>query len=145
MKGKKKLQYIFMLIVGGLSYFGIEMIYRGRSHFTMGIVGGLCFLGIFLIDSKLKYNIIIKAIICSVMITTIELLAGIVLNIYLQLQIWNYTRLRFNILGQVSLLYSALWIIISFPAIYLSRLIQMIFPVKLKITHTARNQVLPSD
>lgn len=44
---------------------------------------------------------------------------GVILNILLGLSIWDYSNLRFNVLGQISLGYSALWFFLSLPAIIL--------------------------
>ena len=37
------LKYFTLFIIGGISYYFIEIIYRGYSHFSMIIVGGICF------------------------------------------------------------------------------------------------------
>ena len=36
-------KYLFLLDVGGLLYILIELIWRGRSHWTMFLLGGICF------------------------------------------------------------------------------------------------------
>ena len=46
-------------------------------------------------------------------ITTIEFVFGYVFNIILGWHVWDYTALPFNFLGQISLLFSAMWYILS--------------------------------
>ena len=39
-----------MAVLGGLAYMGIELLWRGRTHWTMGVLGGVCFVLIGLLD-----------------------------------------------------------------------------------------------
>ena len=32
-----------MAVLGGLAYMGVELLWRGRTHWTMGVLGGVCF------------------------------------------------------------------------------------------------------
>ena len=34
---------IILGLIGGALYMGIELLWRGRTHWTMGLVGGRCF------------------------------------------------------------------------------------------------------
>jgi uncharacterized membrane protein len=61
----------------------------------------------------------IQMLICAAGITAIEFVAGIILNIILQLNVWDYSNMPFNILGQVCLPFSFLWFLLSFAAIWL--------------------------
>ena len=47
---KKLLQHIPIAVIGGLMYMGIEILWRGHTHWTMGVLGGLCFVLIGLLD-----------------------------------------------------------------------------------------------
>lgn len=37
-------KYLFLFLIGGFSYFYLEILYRGFSHFSMIICGGLAFI-----------------------------------------------------------------------------------------------------
>ena len=41
---KRLSKHLFLFLVGGLIYYGIEMLWRGHSHILMAMVGGICFL-----------------------------------------------------------------------------------------------------
>ena len=112
-------KYLFLFLVGGLIYCGIEMLWRGHTHWTMLIVGGLCFLFCGSINElfDMYMPIWIQMLICAAGITVIEFIAGIILNIILQLNVWDYSNQPFNILGQICLLYSFLWFLLSLLAI----------------------------
>lgn len=117
---KKISQNIFLFLIGGISYHLIEILWRGYSYFSMFVLGGLCFVLIgsirehFNLDEK---NIFIQLIIYSIIITILELIFGLVLNIVLKLNIWDYSDLEFNFMGQISLLYTVLWAFLSLPLI----------------------------
>lgn len=111
-KIKVFLKYLFLFILGGSSYVGIELLYRGYSHISMFVVGGCCFLFIGLINEILSWETHIELQILYGLIFTlfIEFISGCILNLWLKLDIWDYSNLPFNILGQISLLFAILWI-----------------------------------
>ena len=41
---KTLFKYLFLFLVGGTVYVIIELVCRGRSHWTMAVVGGICFI-----------------------------------------------------------------------------------------------------
>lgn len=117
---KKTSQNIFLFLIGGISYHIIEILWRGYSYFSMFVLGGLCFVVIGFIRqyfSLQEKNIFIQLIISSAIITILELIFGLILNVKFKLDIWDYSSLRFNFIGQISLLYTALWIFLSIPLI----------------------------
>lgn len=118
---KKLFKYIILLIYGGVIYYFIELMYRGYSHYTMILVGGLCFICIGLLNEFYNYKMsfIKQMIISSVIVTVIEFIAGVILNIWLKLDIWDYSNIKFNILGQISLQTSIIWFFLALPAIFL--------------------------
>ena len=122
---KKMLTYALLTLVGGGVYVLIEITFRGYSHISMFAVGGLCLALISLTDASLpRLGLIPKAAFCGVIISLAEFAAGIVLNVYMGLGIWDYSSLRFNLLGQICPQFSLIWIALSVPAIYLSRLLR---------------------
>ena len=120
MQLEKLNQHVILFIIGGLSYYCIEILWNGRSHPAMIIVGGVCFVSLGLIN---KYyfasnsSILIQLIISCLVITVLELISGLVLNFGLGLDIWDYSGIKFNILGQICLKYSIFWFFLSLPAI----------------------------
>ena len=52
-------------------------------------------------------------------ITLAELGAGLILNVWLKLDIWDYSRLPGNLWGQVCLKYALLWVVLAGTAIVL--------------------------
>jgi len=110
----------FLFFIGFTTYISIEVIWRGRSHWSMGLVGGLCFLLIGLLNKRYSWelSLVWQCLASAAIITVLELIAGLILNVWLGLGIWDYTNLPLNFMGQISLLYSLLWIPLSLFAIF---------------------------
>lgn len=120
---KKLIQYLTLFLFGGLSYYLIEIFWRAYSHIGMFIVGGLAFILIgstnsYLFNNK-KGSILWQLLISSILITILELIAGLILNIWLELDIWDYGHIKYNLMGQICLKYSMKWFLLALPAIVL--------------------------
>ena len=57
MKIKNVIKMVVLLLIGGTTYFGIEMLWRGHSHWTMALVGGICFVLIGAINEYLPWEL----------------------------------------------------------------------------------------
>lgn len=114
-------KYLTLFAIGGILYAGIEMIWRGHTHWTMAVLGGTCFIICGCVNEFLSWDtpLLLQCLICAALITIAELIAGFILNIKLGLAIWDYSRLPFNFMGQICLEYSCLWYLLSFAAILL--------------------------
>ena len=121
-------KYYFIFLFGGVGYPLLEIIWRGYTHPSMGIVGGICLVAIYFINERFclrskKF----RAFLCTGIITTVELISGVFLNLYLGLNIWDYSFLPLNFLGQVCLPYAFLWYGLSYAIIYTAEKVK-IFP-----------------
>ena len=116
---KKVLNYFakefILFIIGGIVYMIIELLWRGYTHWSMGILGGLCFVLMGLINEVFTYEmyIEIQAIISTIVITVLEFFAGLLVNVKLGWVVWDYSNLPFNVLGQVCLPFVIVWFVIS--------------------------------
>lgn len=109
-------EYAVLLIIGGTAYYCIELLWRGYSHWSMAVVGGICFISIGLINRLcLEWDmpIVEQMFIAGFIITAVEFVAGVILNIWLKMGIWDYSHMPHNFLGQVCLSYFALWQFLS--------------------------------
>lgn len=104
----------------GCIYTNIELIFRGYTHPSMIVVGGLCGVLIGLINNIAPNEKLYKqCFISMVIVTIVEFISGYILNIKMGLDIWNYSDLPLNFMGQVSLLFSVFWFFLSIIAIWL--------------------------
>ncbi|RFZ75941.1 hypothetical protein DS742_26235 [Lacrimispora amygdalina] len=107
--------------IGATLYIMIELIWRGYSHWTMFILGGVCFVCLGLINEVISWNMVLwkQALLGASIVTILEFITGCIINIYFRLNVWDYSNMRFNILGQVCLVYFILWIPLSIVGIIL--------------------------
>ncbi len=115
---------LFLFLAGGSIYPTLEMAWRGRTHVSMAVAGGLC---LCLIDKicniRLKRRpLFTKCLAGAGIITGVEFLTGVVVNIAWKLDVWDYSFLPFNILGQICLPFSVLWALATLPAMGLCKI-----------------------
>ena len=115
------LEMLTVFLLGGSAYGAIEVLWRGHTHWTMILTGGVCFALIYLIASRSRESRLHQYILCAAVVTTVEFLAGIVLNLKLGMDIWDYSQRRFHLLGQICARYTLYWLILSVPACALAR------------------------
>ena len=111
---KNLIKHLILLLTGGALYYCIELMARGFSHWTMLFVGGICFILIGIINEIMpKIPLVWQMILSAVIITAVEFVSGCILNIWLGLDIWDYSDETFNLIGQISLKHSIYWFFLS--------------------------------
>lgn len=117
----KFFKYTALWLVGGVIYYIIELIGRGHSHWSMFILGGVCFLALGLINELISWNmpITLQMLIGSLIITVLELITGLIVNKWLGLHVWDYSKLPLNLWGQICLPFTAIWYLLSAVGIVL--------------------------
>lgn len=114
-KKTKSPKLLALFILGGAAYYLIEILYRGHSHWTMAVCGGICLVGIDFINERMaRRSYFLRAAFCSLLITAIEFITGCVVNLWLDWNVWSYSALSYNLLGQISLLFSCYWFVLSY-------------------------------
>lgn len=119
MKMKRYHKEVILGLIGGLLYIGIELMWRGYSHWTMFVLGGLCFVCLGRINEVIPWNMPLwqQALIGTAVITGLEFITGCIVNLWLGWNVWDYSNVPFNVLGQICLPYILLWIPISLAGI----------------------------
>ncbi|MEA4934125.1 MAG: hypothetical protein VB071_11205 [Lawsonibacter sp.] len=119
--GKMMRKAVLLATVGGLLYSKIELLWRGRTHWTMALLGGLLFVLIGGLNEWLPWGmpLPIQAGLGALIVTAAELLVGLVVNRWLGWDVWDYSNLWGNVLGQICPVYAALWVFLSAAAIVL--------------------------
>jgi len=115
--GRKRailLKPTLLFLGGGIGYYLLEVIFRGHSHWSMALCGGISLVGIYFINRKFsERTYAARALLCALLITAVEFVTGCIVNLWLGWNVWSYSRLHFNLLGQVSLLFSCIWFFLS--------------------------------
>lgn len=93
-------------LLGAAGYPALEMLYRGRTHYSMSLSGGCAML---IADRMRRVHIspIAQALVFGAAVTGIEAACGCIWN--RQYRVWDYRRVPLNWKGQVCLPYSLLW------------------------------------
>lgn len=106
--------------LGGMLYIGLELLWRQWSHGSMFLVGGLCFVLIGNIDTFLPdMPLLFQSVLGACLVTGMELVSGLLINVVLDLHVWDYSALPYNLMGQVCMSYFFLWILVSALAVLL--------------------------
>ena len=104
-----------LFCIGGGSYVLMELLWRGRSHISMFFAGGACFLLLGGLDrAEPRLPFVLRGITGAGVITTVELLVGLLVN--RQYRVWDYREMPLNFYGQVCLPFFALWAPLSLGA-----------------------------
>lgn len=111
---------LVLFYLGGMIYVALELLWRGWSHGSMFVVGGLCFLLIGGIDAVFPdMPLLIQSVLGACLVTAMELISGLILNLWLGMGVWDYSYLPLNLMGQVCMAYFFLWILVSLLAVFL--------------------------
>ena len=104
--------------LGSILYGLTEILWRGWTHWTMLLCGGLCFTLMYLVSGS-ELSLFKKWILSTCIITTVEFIAGCIVNLRLRWQIWDYSSLPYNLLGQICPRFLLMWLCLSVPGIAL--------------------------
>ena len=120
---KKFLYFLSLFCLGGWVYQLIELIWRQSTHWSMFIAGGLAVVCIDAACQIMPQNskLWVKCLAGSAIITTIEFVIGCVVNLQFHMDVWDYSFMPFNIMGQVCLLYSIFWFFLTIPVLYVCK------------------------
>lgn len=120
----KPLETVFVFITGALGYWALELMWRGYTHWTMPIAGGICFIIIYAISNFMSDPLWKKWIMCASCITAVEFVVGSIVNLRLGWAVWDYSGLSVNLMGQISLRFYLLWLVLAIPTVFLSNILR---------------------
>lgn len=102
---------------GGTVYYLLEVAYKSltghpeRISWTMLALAILLCIPVERCGAELpwEYPLWLQALACAGLVTAVEFVAGLVLNVWLGLGIWDYSHLPFNFIGQICLQFFFVW------------------------------------
>lgn len=119
---REQLQKLCVLFsIGGSAYGIIEMLWRGSTHWTMAVLGGALFVILGAFNECIPWDmpLAVQAVLGAVTVTGAELATGCIVNRWLGWNVWDYSAMPYNFLGQICLPFFLLWIPLSAVAIIL--------------------------
>lgn len=103
------------MLMGGVGYGMLELLWRGYTHPSMILTGGFCLTVICLVNRKLTgMPFLLRCLLCTAFVTVTEFFVGILVNRILHLHVWDYSASRFDLLGQICLEFSLIWFLLCF-------------------------------
>ena len=102
---------------GGTVYFLLEVAYKTifgepeRISWTMLVVAIFLTVAVERCGYQLPWHVplLIQALACAALVTVTELAAGLILNVWLGMGIWDYSKLPGNLWGQICPQFAAVW------------------------------------
>lgn len=118
--GKAVLSVLLWVWTGTL-YFFIEVAWktlRGKPEaisWTMLLLAVILAVPLERFGAELPWDmpLIWQSVICGAAITAVEFAAGLVLNVWLGLGVWDYSSMPGNVLGQVCPQFLVMWVALS--------------------------------
>lgn len=102
---------------GGTVYFLLEVAYKTATgkpemiSWTMLVLAVLLTIPVERCGDQLPWAVPLwlQALACAALVTAVELAAGLILNIWLGLGVWDYSDLPGNFMGQICPQFAAIW------------------------------------
>lgn len=106
-----------LFLGGGSGYVFLELLWRGYSHWSMFLTGGLCVVLVCEMDRKLRgdTHLLARCIYGAAMITAVEFVVGCIVNLWFHWDVWDYSSVPLNLMGQVCLPFAMAWMVLSVP------------------------------
>ena len=114
--------FIILWFILGLFYAAIEILFRGYTFIEMVWIGGLCGAIVGLLNQFSIFTarrIWQQSLFGTFVTLLIEFLSGYFYNIRLHLDLWDYSKMPFNFMGQICLSTAVGWFFLMPFAIYI--------------------------
>ena len=107
---------------GGTVYFLLEVAYKTatghpeRISWTMLVLAVVLCVPVERAGAELPWEcpLWLQAAVCAALVTIVEFCVGCVLNLWIGLDIWDYSDIPFNLLGQICFPFSLVWLVLCF-------------------------------
>ncbi len=108
---------ILLWVWGGTVYFLLEVGYKSltghpeRISWTMLVLAIVLTIPVERCGAELPWScpLWLQALACAALVSVVELAAGLVLNVWMGLGIWDYSGLTGNLMGQICPQFAAVW------------------------------------
>ena len=121
MRVKRWQDVLLLSLMGGHLYCMAELLWRGFTHWSMFLLAAVLSLPLALSDGCMsrKWPLWMLALLGSGVITLAELGAGLILNVWLKMNVWDYSLQPGNLWGQFCPRYALLGVALAGIAIVL--------------------------
>lgn len=122
-------KYLFLGWFGGATYVTMEVLWRGYSHWTMLVLAAAIFIVIGLLNEVWSWqtSLTLQVTAGTALAIVLEFITGCLVNIWLGWDVWDYSNMPGNLLGQICPQYMVIWAILVLVAILLDDYIRWRF------------------
>jgi uncharacterized membrane protein len=120
MRGFIKAFILFNIM--GIIYIFVEVAWKaliapefdliGHTSLWMYLIGGICGIIIGYLNEATRLKLWEQTVLGTGIILIIEFCSGVIFNVWLGLNLWDYSNLPFNVMGQISLPYAICWFLL---------------------------------
>ena len=122
-------KYAFLAWFGGSTYCTLEVIWRGYSHWTMLVLAAVVFIIVGLLNEVWSWqtSLALQVAAGMALATALEFITGCIVNLWLGWDVWDYSDMPGNLMGQICPQYTLLWAALVLVAILLDDYIRWRF------------------
>lgn len=110
MRTEQNLERLCLFALGGAGYCGVELAWRGFTHWTMFAAGGLALCLLAFLEVRLPLPA--GAALGALGVTGLELAAGLFCRGVLHTAVWDYSAQWGDLYGLVCPKFSLLWLVL---------------------------------
>lgn len=113
---------ILIFTIGALGYGFLEILFRGYTHWTMMLTGGACLLTLYYLNQQFnKAPVLLKAAAGALIITLYEFAVGLIVNLWFEWNVWDYSLHPGNVLGQICPFFTLIWFFVCIGLALISK------------------------
>lgn len=122
-------KYVFLAWFGGSTYCALEVLWRGYSHWTMLVLAAVVFIIVGLLNEVWSWqtSLALQVAAGMALATALEFITGCIVNLWLGWDVWDYSDMPGNLMGQICPQYTLLWAALVLVAILLDDYIRWRF------------------
>ena len=117
----KWLLSVLLWVWTGTLYFFIEVVWKtshGRPEmisWTMLLLAIILAVPLERFGAELPWDmpLMVQSAVCGVAITVVEFVAGLIINVWLGMGVWDYSAMPGNIMGQVCPQFLVMWVVLA--------------------------------
>lgn len=115
---------LLVFLLGGAVYGMMEVLFRGHTHWSMVLTGGACVLTLYVLVEWLNSQpLVLAALAGALIITAYEFSVGCLVNLRFGWNVWDYSGMAGNLLGQICPVFTAAWFALCFVFLGVVRLL----------------------
>ena len=116
-------EYAAAFLAGFFLYAMFEIAGRGYTHWTMGLTGGITLMLLYRMTVRPPGSIWVQSLLGALFVTCTEFTVGVIDNLVMGWHVWDYSAIRWNLLGQICPQFTLLWYVLCLAALCVCRML----------------------